>query len=133
MDMYEADEEEEEEEDVMRSVLNNKTFSETEDAVRSVLDNKTLSEDEKCFLYLAIAERCLYKNDIPYRQAQFTFEVREDPSDPNRLHCVVERVKLKDKKSRTKRFRKTALAIIAPIIGAVASIYLRYCCSIPTV
>jgi hypothetical protein len=103
-----------------------------EDAVRSVLNNESLSDEEKCFLYLAIAERGLYKKDLPYRQAQFTFKVREDPSDSSRLHCTVERVKLKDKKTTATRVRNAVLTIVAPIIGAVVSIYLRYCCSVPT-
>jgi ATPase subunit of ABC transporter with duplicated ATPase domains len=105
--------------------------SSSESAIRAVLSNVSLSEDEKCFLYIAIGERELYKKDPKFNRVQFTFETREDPNSPNRLTCVVERVNLKEK-TKQGRFRKFTLTIIAPVIGALFSVYLRSCC-FPTV
>jgi hypothetical protein len=108
------------------------TESGTDSAMRSVLNNDSLSEEEKCFLYLAIAERGLYKKGLACEQAQFTFEVREDPSDPKKLHCAVERVNVKDKKRRKTRrgpgrVQSAVFAIVGPIVGAVFAVILRSC------
>jgi hypothetical protein len=104
----------------------------TDSAMRSVLNNDSLSEEDKCSLYLAIAERGLYKKGLTSEQAQFTFEVREDPLDPKKLHCAVERVNVKDKNRRKRRrgpgrIQSAVFAIVGPIVGAVFAVILRSC------
>jgi hypothetical protein len=113
--------------------------SATDLAMRSVLNNNGLSEEEKCFLYLAIAERGLYKKELTNEHVQFTFKVREDPLDPKKLHCVVERVNVTDEVKKIRKgpgkVQSAVFAIVGPIIGAVFSVILRncFCSSIPIV
>jgi hypothetical protein len=100
-----------------------------DDSVLAVLNNRTLSEEEKCFLYFGIAQRGLYKKDPDFHRVQFTFDVQEDLTHPNRMQCTVERVK--DKVKKRGRVQKVVLAILGPLIGAAFSVYLRSWC-LPT-
>jgi len=97
-----------------------------DNAVHAVLNNETLSNEEKCFLYLGIAQRGLYKKDPEIQRVQFIFEIQEDLSHPNRMQCSIELLKVKTKKKG--RVQKVFLALIGPLVGAAFSVYLRSFC-----
>jgi hypothetical protein len=97
-------------------------------AIRAVLNNETLNDEEKCFLYLAIAKRQLYKQSVGVERHQFTFEVRQDPTYPELTTCVVRRVKKKTEKKKAGRLRRIVISLAAPSIGAVISVYFRQWC-----